>query len=265
MPSARRCLHQRCRSSRNCISFSTVSGYVRERPARTGCDSHKERFGSPTLTTRRTATSCGTSSSIAATGTTFTIRRSSTSEPTRGTSGRTRSCTARSRSSPTSPSARILSSSPRQLNPSDAGQDSGKRGVRLSRHAAVRSRCGSTRARGRTPSPPNPRRGGLEHAGGCRHGDDRGCRFRGRANRRDPARDQDRRGGCGVRDRAPDSGRSWQGVDEVFLEFHDFAPCSRSAIVDHLGRAGLVLVDEAFGVLHLARTSKSRVRTLNVR
>ena len=51
---------------------------------------------------------------------------------------------------------------------------------------------------------------------------------------------------------------SWQGVDEVFLEFHDFAPCSRSAIVDHLGRAGLVLVDEAFGVLHLARTSKSR-------
>ena len=50
---------------------------------------------------------------------------------------------------------------------------------------------------------------------------------------------------------------SWHDVDEVFLEFHDFAPCSRGAIIDHLERAGLALVDEAFGVIHLSRTSES--------
>lgn len=31
----------------------------------------------------------------------------------------------------------------------------------------------------------------------------------------------------------------WQGVDQVFLEVHDFAPCSTAAIVDHLVAAGL--------------------------
>ena len=46
----------------------------------------------------------------------------------------------------------------------------------------------------------------------------------------------------------------WQSVDEVFIEFHDFAGCSQSEIVDHLERAGLVLVDERFGVIHLSRS-----------
>ena len=34
----------------------------------------------------------------------------------------------------------------------------------------------------------------------------------------------------------------WRGVDEVFLEVHDFAPCSTDAIVDHLTQAGLRVV-----------------------
>jgi FkbM family methyltransferase len=47
----------------------------------------------------------------------------------------------------------------------------------------------------------------------------------------------------------------WEGVDEVFLEFHDFASCSSTAIVEHLGRAGHELVGEHFGVLHLRRSA----------
>jgi FkbM family methyltransferase len=34
----------------------------------------------------------------------------------------------------------------------------------------------------------------------------------------------------------------WQRVDEVFLEVHDFAPCTTDAIVDHLTQAGLRVV-----------------------
>jgi FkbM family methyltransferase len=34
----------------------------------------------------------------------------------------------------------------------------------------------------------------------------------------------------------------WRHVDEVFLEVHDFAPCSADAIVDQLTRAGLRVV-----------------------
>ena len=47
----------------------------------------------------------------------------------------------------------------------------------------------------------------------------------------------------------------WQRVDEVFIEFHEFAACSQSELVDHLERAGLVLVDERFGVIHLVRST----------
>jgi FkbM family methyltransferase len=46
----------------------------------------------------------------------------------------------------------------------------------------------------------------------------------------------------------------WRSVEEVFIEFHEFATCSRSEIVDHLERAGLVLVDERLGVIHLSRS-----------
>jgi FkbM family methyltransferase len=34
----------------------------------------------------------------------------------------------------------------------------------------------------------------------------------------------------------------WRRVDHVFLEVHDFAPCSTSDLVNHLGRAGLEVV-----------------------
>ena len=34
----------------------------------------------------------------------------------------------------------------------------------------------------------------------------------------------------------------WERVDEVFLEVHDFAPCTTDAIVDHLTQAGLRVV-----------------------
>lgn len=34
----------------------------------------------------------------------------------------------------------------------------------------------------------------------------------------------------------------WRSVDDVFLEIHDFAPCSADAIVDHLTEAGLRVV-----------------------
>ncbi len=34
----------------------------------------------------------------------------------------------------------------------------------------------------------------------------------------------------------------WRSVDEVFLEVHEFAPCSTDAIVDHLTQAGLRVV-----------------------
>jgi FkbM family methyltransferase len=34
--------------------------------------------------------------------------------------------------------------------------------------------------------------------------------------------------------------RSWSSVDEVLLEYHDFAPCALKDFVVHLGRAGLV-------------------------
>jgi hypothetical protein len=46
----------------------------------------------------------------------------------------------------------------------------------------------------------------------------------------------------------------WERVDEVFIEFHDFASCSSTEIVEHLGRAGHMLVGERFGVLHLRRS-----------
>ena len=45
----------------------------------------------------------------------------------------------------------------------------------------------------------------------------------------------------------------WQSVDEVFIEFHEFAACSQDEIVDHLEHAGFVLVGERFGVIHLSR------------
>ena len=34
----------------------------------------------------------------------------------------------------------------------------------------------------------------------------------------------------------------WRGVDAVFLEIHDFAPCSAEDIIGHLARAGLSVV-----------------------
>ena len=55
----------------------------------------------------------------------------------------------------------------------------------------------------------------------------------------------------------------WQSVDEVFIEFHEFAACSQDQIVDHLEHAGLVLVDERFGVIHLsARSATGLARPL---
>jgi FkbM family methyltransferase len=47
----------------------------------------------------------------------------------------------------------------------------------------------------------------------------------------------------------------WQGVEEVFIEFHDFATCSRADIVGHLKRAGHVLMGESFGVIHTSRST----------
>ena len=49
---------------------------------------------------------------------------------------------------------------------------------------------------------------------------------------------------------------SWQRVDEVFVEVHDFAACTSTELVDHLVRAGLGLVDVRFGVLHLTRSPR---------
>jgi hypothetical protein len=35
---------------------------------------------------------------------------------------------------------------------------------------------------------------------------------------------------------------AWQSVDAVFLEIHDFAPCSSADIIGHLESAGLTVV-----------------------
>jgi FkbM family methyltransferase len=48
---------------------------------------------------------------------------------------------------------------------------------------------------------------------------------------------------------------AWHGVHEVLIETHDFATCSSAEIVDHLGRAGLTLVGERFGVAHMRRSA----------
>ncbi len=47
---------------------------------------------------------------------------------------------------------------------------------------------------------------------------------------------------------------SWQSVSEVFVEVHDFAACSATQLADHLRQAGLDLVSERFGVLHMVRS-----------
>lgn len=51
----------------------------------------------------------------------------------------------------------------------------------------------------------------------------------------------------------------WRHVDHVFLEVHDFAPCSTAEIVDHLRQAGLAIdlheVDEEAELLGLKRAA----------
>jgi FkbM family methyltransferase len=45
----------------------------------------------------------------------------------------------------------------------------------------------------------------------------------------------------------------WRAVDEVFLEHHDFAPCTLDEIIDHLARAGLAEHQFRHEVVHLRR------------
>jgi FkbM family methyltransferase len=52
---------------------------------------------------------------------------------------------------------------------------------------------------------------------------------------------------------------TWRQIDEVFIEVHDFADCSRSQLVEQLGLAGHVLVDERFGVIHLRQPAEMPV------
>jgi hypothetical protein len=48
-------------------------------------------------------------------------------------------------------------------------------------------------------------------------------------------------------------GEVWRAVDEVFVEVHDFARCTSADLAQHLGSAGLDVIDESFAVLHLRR------------
>jgi hypothetical protein len=49
---------------------------------------------------------------------------------------------------------------------------------------------------------------------------------------------------------------AWRDVDGVLIEVHDFAPCTAGELAGHLEGAGLRVVDDIFGVLHIRRPGR---------
>ena len=53
---------------------------------------------------------------------------------------------------------------------------------------------------------------------------------------------------------------AWTGVDELFVEHHDFAPCSTEQLAQHLARAGLALRETREGEVLLFTREAETVR-----